>query len=160
MSRRKLTKSDNVPKPRPRSPSPYNAYEAHYVYSGGRVTRHRATPDPAVERAERWAWTIARQDMTGFVRNLPDELQFPLTSPVDTHATWAMIPSPTFGLQPNVIPSRIDLYTARIGRAFRWQYDKNQSPAIPLVIFPADPLNPLCPHQEFAIRQVAPSSGE
>jgi hypothetical protein len=145
MSRRKPRGPHKASTPPPRPPSPYHAFEVHWVYSGGRVTRHQETPDPEVEHANRWAWSILRQDMTGFVRNFSDKLQFSVASPTDPHATWAMATSPIFGLQLNVVPGGVDLSTSRIGRAFQWQCDTNQSSTIPLVIFPADPLNPLCP---------------
>jgi hypothetical protein len=53
--------------------------------------------------------------------------------------------APVIGLQPGVVPSPVDLHSPRPGRVFEWKRDGNPRDIIPLVIFPADPVNPLCP---------------
>jgi hypothetical protein len=133
------------PKLRPKSHTIINGMEVVYYDHPTRNTVIRVVrpvlPDP---RIARWANSIKREDVRGLTRTIPKGLIYPRGAPLDPHATWIIGSVPVFGVNPEVIPDVIDLHSPRVGRAFLWHSDDGHS-VIPLVVFPADPTNVLCP---------------
>jgi hypothetical protein len=130
--------------PPPDSPPPRVRFWTTHPWTGKPIRVSRS-PSPDYERmVERWANSTKREAMTGLVRPVAKGHPLPRTAPIDPNSTWALFSGSLFGLQQGAIPNVVDLHSPRVGRAFNWQPEGSLQ-ATPLVIFPADPENPLCP---------------
>jgi hypothetical protein len=138
--------------PKKLNPPNWTIINGKEVYWGthhwtGKLVMFLRTPEkhPSELQAEKFAERTKRYDVRLCTQHFPKGISHSRASPTDPHLTWTVRSTPVIGLQPGVVPSTIDLHSPRVGRVFQWQRNGNPYDTIPLVIFPTDPVNPLCP---------------